>query len=126
MLPIYVYIWIKKMKNNIIYALREPRTDEYRYIGKSNSGIKRAKSHLTFSHNNNVNIWVQELRELGLSPIIDVLEECEEELLNIKESFWIQYYEECGCKLFNSLKYSGHAIEKLKKEVVLEKKALEK
>jgi len=40
----------------LIYGLRDPRTDEYRYIGKSTSGLNRPKSHFTYSHNSSVNI----------------------------------------------------------------------
>ena len=50
------------MNNNIIYGLKDPRTDEFRYVGKSINGIERAKSHLNHSHNPLVNEWVNELK----------------------------------------------------------------
>lgn len=114
-----------KYGDNLIYGLRDPRTDEYKYIGKSNVGIQRPKSHLTFSHNQSVNVWVEELRSVGLAPLIDVLEECYENELVEKEKFWIQYYEKTGCKLFNSIMYYGHAVDLLNKEVQSEKERLE-
>lgn len=112
------------MNENIIYGLRCPKTDEYRYIGKSTSGLKRARAHLTFSHNDSVNIWVAELREEGLCPLVDILESCDEETLLIKEKFWIQFYESAGCKLMNSIVYKGSAINKLELEIAKEKQKL--
>ena len=113
------------MKSSIIYALRDPNTDEYRYIGKSNNGISRAKSHLTYSHNFSVNYWVNELRNDGMCPEIDVLEECEEDELLVKEKFWIRYYESVGCRLFNKIKYLGQTIDRLRDEVEKEKANIE-
>jgi DNA-binding XRE family transcriptional regulator len=114
------------MNNFLIYGLRCPKTDDYKYIGKSSSGYERAKAHLTFSHNNSVNLWVSELREEGLSPLIDVLEECDENNLTIKEQFWIQFYEDKGCKLMNHIKYNGKAIYKLKQDILIEQEKLTK
>ena len=105
------------MNEYLIYGLRCPKTDDYKYIGKSSSGLNRAKAHLTFSHNESVNHWVMELREQGLCPLIDVLEECYEDDLLVKEKFWIQFYESKGCKLMNSIMYRGSAIEKLQQDI---------
>lgn len=109
----------------IIYGLRCPKTDDYKYIGKSSSGMKRPKAHLTYSHNESVNHWVAELREQGFCPLIDVIEECSEEDLQIKEQFWIQFYTAHGCKLMNSIFYKGAAIEKLEKDIDEAQKELE-
>ena len=46
---------------NIIYGLRDPRNDVYQYIGKSSVGAKRAIQHLTKSHSESVNCWVDML-----------------------------------------------------------------
>lgn len=113
------------MNQCLIYGLRCPKTDDYRYIGKSVSGIKRAKSHLTYSHNESVNHWVAELREQGLCPLVDVIEECSEEDLQIKEQFWIQYFTGVGCKLMNGIFYRGAAIEKLEQDVTEAQKELD-
>ena len=64
------------MNQYLIYGLRCPKTDDYKYIGKSSSGMQRAQAHLTYSHNESVNYWVAELREQGFCPLIDVIEEC--------------------------------------------------
>jgi DNA-binding XRE family transcriptional regulator len=113
------------MNQYLIYGLRCPKTDDYKYIGKSSSGLERAKAHLTYSHNESVNHWVAELREQGLCPLVDVIEECIEEDLQIKEQFWIQYYTARGCKLMNSIFYRGAAIEKLEQQVAEAQKELD-
>jgi DNA-binding XRE family transcriptional regulator len=113
------------MSQFLIYGLRDPRTDEYRYIGKSSSGLIRAQSHLTYSHNEGVNLWVHELRGENLLPFVDVFEECDEDTLMDKEKFWIQHYEKVGCRLFNSIRYRGHGIEKLLESIRREEKELE-
>ena len=117
-------MYICVMSEYLIYGLRCPKTDEYRYIGKSSSGIKRGQAHLTYSHNESVNHWVMELREQGLCPLVDILEECYEDNLAVKEKFWIQFYESKGCKLMNSIMYRGSAIEKLQQEISEEQEKL--
>ena len=114
------------MNENLIYGLRCPKTDNYRYIGKSTSGLHRAKAHLTYSHNQSVNYWVNDLREEGLCPLVDVIEICTEEDLQIKEKFWIQFYNQKGCNLLNSIVYRGAAIEKLEEDAKIYKAELEK
>lgn len=114
------------MSKYLIYGLRCPKTDEYRYIGKSSSGLIRAKSHLTFSHNASVNYWVAELREFGLCPLVDILEECSEDDLLTKEKFWIKFYQDAGCRLMNEILYRGSGIEKLQKEIIKEEEKLKK
>lgn len=91
-------------KNNLIYALRDPRTDEVRYVGKSTSGLKRPESHFTFSHNLKVQDWVNELKSENLLPEIDILEECDDwPILTAKERFWIDHYLESGSNLLNDI-----------------------
>jgi len=78
------------MNNFIIYGLRDPRTDEYWYVGKSINGISRAKSHINRSHNDLVNEWIDGLKSDNLIPIIDILEELDNySLLLDKETYWI-------------------------------------
>ena len=111
-------------KEILIYGLRDPLTDEYRYIGKSTSGLKRPKAHFTYSHNESVNIWMYELRQCAVLPYIDVLEYCNEEELNSKEKFWVNFYLDSGCKLFNTIKYLGHNNEVLETKLLVEQQRL--
>lgn len=98
---------ILKMENKeelIIYGLRDPRTDEYKYVGKSICGMSRAKSHLISSHNKNLGDWIKELKKIGEAPFVDVFEVCEKkEDLRFKEKFWVSECLKNGNKLYNIL-----------------------
>jgi DNA-binding XRE family transcriptional regulator len=113
------------MSDFLIYALKCPKNGEFKYIGKSTSGLNRPKSHLALSHNESVRLWVEELREEGLCPLIDVIEECsqEEDLLS-RERFWISYYLGLGLPLMNIIQYKGVNISKLHDELKLEEEKL--
>jgi len=78
------------MKENIIYGLKDPRTDEYKYVGKSVNGIERAKSHITHSHNPLLNQWIDELKMNNLVPNVVVLENVSDwnQLID-KEKYWV-------------------------------------
>ena len=111
----------------IIYGLRCPKTDSYRYIGKSSSGIKRAKSHLIYSHSESVNKWVSDLRDKGLCPLVDVIEECPtQDSLVEKEKFWIKFYEDAGCQLLNVYIYKSDYIAELTEAIDIAQYNLEK
>lgn len=112
------------MNTHLVYGLRSMKEDEYKYIGKSSSGLERPKTHLTYSHNESVRIWVDELKSEGYFPIIDVIEECDENTIDDTERKWINYYVDQGNELFNIQRYLGRDIGKLKKEVDSEKELL--
>jgi transcriptional regulator with XRE-family HTH domain len=89
------------MKDNLIYGLRDPRNDVYRYIGKTTIGYGRPLKHLVKSHNVLVNEWVEELNMIGSSPFVDIIENnIPLEELPAKETYWIKHYSELG-SLFN-------------------------
>lgn len=91
-----------KMKTNLIYGLRDPRNDVYYYIGKSTVGEKRPLSHLAKSHNDAVNIWVNELKQLRLVPYVDIIEkDIPLENLIEREKYWIDYHHDINPDLFN-------------------------
>ena len=92
------------MENCIIYALKDPRTDEYKYVGKSVQGLKRPQSHLNHSHNPLVNEWVKELKMDNYIPDIVILEEVSNwtELAD-KEKYWIGKLINDDYDLFNVL-----------------------
>jgi DNA-binding XRE family transcriptional regulator len=113
------------MNKYIIYALRSVREKEYKYIGKSSSGLERPKIHLNYSHNESVRIWVEELKTEGYFPIIDILEECDEENIDHIEQKWIKYYLSLGHTLFNIHQYRGVNLENIKNNIKKEAKLLE-
>lgn len=95
----------------MIYGLRDPRNDVYRYIGKTTIGKNRPLMHLTRSHNKDVNMWVSELHSLGTEPYVDIIEaNIDLNDLSKRERYYITYYSDlyggllnCGTNLFNSL-----------------------
>lgn len=88
-----------------IYALVDPRTNEIRYVGKSDNPEKR----LSYGHmkcigrNKYKNNWIKQLLKLNLQPSLMILEECENEesVWSAREKYWIKYYREQGCDLTN-------------------------
>lgn len=112
------------MAEFLIYALKCPKTGDYKYIGKSSSGLTRPKTHLVLSHNESVRLWVEELREEGLCPLIDVIEECLPEDLLEREKYWVSYYHNSVSPLMNIIEYKGINIEKLQKELRAEEDML--
>ena len=89
--------------NNLIYGLFCPVTNNPVYIGKSSSGIKRPFQHIIEdSHNDNVNLWVHNLKEDGLSPVLVILEQGFDLMYSRdKEDFWIKKYISDGNLLLN-------------------------
>lgn len=90
---------------NIVYGLIDPRDGSLRYVGKSTSGLHRARQHARpfalkneFTHKAN---WVRSLVAAGLTPEIEVLEEAVREVLADAEHFWIAYFRGLGCDLTN-------------------------
>lgn len=105
------------MSDCIIYGLKCPIDDVYKYIGKSSIGMKRPKQHLVLSHNENIRIWVDELREIGMCPIIEVIEECEKNDLTVRESYWVNYYHNNVNPLMNKCTYEGKNVINLEKKI---------
>lgn len=89
-------------ENNLIYGLRDPRNDVYRYVGKTTVGYGRPLKHLTKSHNKLVNKWVESLASMGMEPLVDVIEEnIDIDELSGKELYYISKYSDLGVPLFN-------------------------
>jgi hypothetical protein len=111
------------MKTNLIYGLRDPRNDVYKYIGKTTVGNGRPLKHLIKSHNNLVNEWVDELSKMGSSPYVDIIErDVPLEELAEKEKYYITYYSDLYGDLFNS----GHHIKEcISKPSILDHKHID-
>jgi hypothetical protein len=101
------------MKTNLIYGLRDPRNDVYKYIGKTTIGHNRPLSHLVKSHNQFVNQWVEELSKLGSAPYVDIIEEdILLDQLAEKERYYITYYSKLYGELFNGGEHIKECISK--------------
>lgn len=95
------------MNKNFIYALKCPLTDEIKYVGQTTKGIDRPLEHIiNKSHSEKVNLWVNELGGIGLSPHIIILErDLYKRDINSREIYWIHYYIKAGHKLLNVSHY---------------------
>lgn len=79
------------MNKRYIYSLNCPITKDIHYIGKSTQGMMRPLQHLTKSHNEKIKEWVSDLKELGYTPEIRILEEVSlDSDIDARELFWIQ------------------------------------
>lgn len=91
------------MRKVKIYKLIDPITNEVRYIGKTIQKLnERLNLHLhphnnDFTHRAN---WVRSLIKDNSKPIIEIIEECNDENWEEREKFWILEYSKT-CNLTN-------------------------
>lgn len=92
-----------------IYALVDPRDNVIKYIGKCEIDrlYYRYREHIKRRRNENPRKekWVDELLCLGLSPLITILEVCNEKNWQEKEIFWIDKY----YKTLTNMSWGGKA-----------------
>lgn len=83
-----------------VYALKDPQTDEVRYVGKSVNPSNRLYSHRSRSAASAVGKWVASLLA---TPVLDILASApsEREALAL-EVEWVTRLRESGCDLLNS------------------------
>ena len=90
----------------IIYALRCPKTNRVRYIGKTGVSLAdRFSGHLCEARKGNhrpVCRWIRKLLRQGLKPIPEVLQECLPGMLDASEQEWIAQFRADGAKLLNA------------------------
>ena len=84
-------------KEGKIYVLKDPITNEVRYIGQTKHSLKsRMNTHIYDSIKYRYNApkcnWVRKLLNNNLFPIIEVIEEVENDKLDEREIYWISYY----------------------------------
>lgn len=87
-----------------IYALRDPTTQQIRYIGKSDTPKKRLRAHLggcrrgERGHRPN---WLRSLASNGLKPILEIVDEVLIDEWQAAEAAYIIFYKEEGYPLVN-------------------------
>lgn len=88
-----------------IYGLIHPETKELRYIGKTHNIKERLYHHIyeskKFKRKNRKNCWIKSLLKKKMIPEIQILEECSEENVNIKEIYYINHFKVLGFNLVN-------------------------
>jgi hypothetical protein len=92
------------LERHLIYLLRDPRSGEPRYVGKSTSGIHRPRAHIVspsckqpYLYN-----WVNSLKSVGMEPEILVIERVPHPMfLPELEKYWIATLRQSGYRLVN-------------------------
>lgn len=112
-----------------IYTLKDPISKEIRYVGKTKDIKDRLKRHMSDSYLieswTNKNKWLLNLKNKGLNPILEVIDEGNQSNINELEIKWISYYKDLGLDLTNmtnggdgcdnkGIKRTKSAIEKMK------------
>jgi group I intron endonuclease len=76
-----------------IYTLSHPETNEVRYVGKTINIKRRYKQHLYDKRTTHKSSWVKSLKQLGLKPIMTIIETCNETNWIDREKFWITQFD---------------------------------
>jgi len=81
------------MEKYYIYKLTDPISNEVRYIGKTNNIARRFSAHLNDKSKSHKASWIESLKNKGVLPIIEIIEEftCEKECY-LSEIKHIQQY----------------------------------
>lgn len=83
--------------NYFIYSLKDPISQEIRYIGFTTKTLKyRLLKHIDNAkynkHNKHLCNWILKYLKLDLKPIIELVEICNKDTWIEKEKYWIKYY----------------------------------
>lgn len=94
--------------NLLIYALVDPRSGEVRYIGQTSRGLVRPIEQLypcqfRREKNRHKANWLRQLRDLGLTALVEVLAVCES----------VSSLDESEIRLIKEFRLSGHALTNL-------------
>jgi len=87
---------------NYIYTLMDPISNEIKYVGNTNDISDVLELHISESENKikRLHVWIQSLLELGLKPIVEIIDEIETEI-DLNEEFWISQIKSWGFNLVN-------------------------
>lgn len=86
-----------------IYILKDPNTNEIRYVGKASDVVVRLKEHirkskLTKTHKNN---WIQSLIKLDKLPMLEIVDIVPIDNWGEHEQNWIDFFKLTGANLTN-------------------------
>jgi len=88
------------MREWVIYALSDPRTEQVRYVGKTVRLDARVKDHLRDRGTNRKARWLTALVAAGLEPLVTVLQRGTDDW-QAAECAWIAHYRAAGADLTN-------------------------
>ena len=92
-----------------IYTLKDPITNEIRYIGKTTGElVDRWYAHCSdyklSKEKSHKNSWITSLKNRGYKPVIELLDEVEEQGWEFWESYWISQFKTWNFNLTNMTK----------------------
>ena len=91
-----------------IYVLKNPKTDNIHYVGRSLNPDSRYRVHIHGAKKkkkkNKKEAWICSLLNEGLRPKLEIIDNVNENNAVEKEKFWIEYYFKI-CDLKNSRDY---------------------
>ena len=87
--------------DSYIYCLRDPDTNEIRYVGRSRTPADRLRRHIRDSGHDGtgVSVWLRSLQ--GRRPKLEIMERCSDSSANERERYWINHLG-VGNRLVNS------------------------
>lgn len=85
-----------------IYRVRHPVTGDVKYIGATVDLTRRAMQIRNGLHvGKRLQFWAYKLKEKGLRPKLEMIEECTTRHRRRREKYWIEYYVNEGADLLN-------------------------
>jgi len=90
-----------------IYTLSDPISNEIKYVGKTKDLKDRLQRHMRDSYLNELtlkNNWLKKLKNNNLKPIMEVLDQGDENNIDELEIYWIGQLKTWGIKLKNGTK----------------------
>jgi hypothetical protein len=91
-----------------IYTLSDPISNQIKYVGKTKDLKDRLKRHMSDSYLNESltlkNNWLKKLKSNNLKPIMEVLDQGDENNIDDLEIYWIEQLKAWGIKLKNGTK----------------------
>ena len=91
----------KEIRTIWIYTLSDPFTNEVRYVGQSSNPVARYAQHCAAFENSSKNLWIRALKNASAKPVLNLIEQCYQEMALETESKYIVEYANSGCNLFN-------------------------
>lgn len=90
-----------------VYTLDDPRSGAPRYVGRSVSPKDRLQQHKHMAHRlvdpPPVGAWIEDLREEGLEPVLQVRQGASGGASELCEAAWIDHLESEDCDLLNAV-----------------------
>lgn len=85
-----------------IYTLAHPITNEIRYVGLTKKTLEeRLRGHLKCRDNTHRAHWINSIKNLGMEPKIELIEEVPNNQGNEAEIFWISMFKSWNFRLVN-------------------------